>query len=387
MRIAIVCVAYNREDSLQRLLTSLEQASYPEPVTLIISIDKSNTDAVERMADRYQWPNGEKRAMKHEKNLGLRAHMLSLGKYLEEFDAIIVLEDDVTVATSFYYYAKACVEKYHDDSRIAGISLYSYATNYQTFMPFTPAKSQYDVYLMNCAMSWGQVWMKPQWESFREWYESHSDDFCLPHLPDSINRWPKSSWLKYHIRYCIEENKYFVYPYYSLSTNNADLGANFDKPDTTFQTNMPMSLITEFRLPDVDDIEVRYDGFYQPKFIGKYLGIREEDLCVDLFSGKPDCLYKRYLISNRQLPFATIKSYALQLRPIEMNIINQRSGDELWLYDTTVTAQPPIAPNRYLVYSYFYQHAFFKLRTMVGMKQILKIIKNTFATKVKHLKR
>ena len=383
MRIAIVCVAYNREDSLQRLLTSLEQASYPEPVTLIISIDKSNTDAVERMADRYQWPNGEKRVAKHEKNLGLRAHMLSLGKYLEEFDAIIVLEDDVTVATSFYYYAKACVEKYHDDSRFAGISLYSYTINYQTHLPFTPAKTQYDVYLMNCAMSWGQVWMKPGWESFREWYESHSDDFCLPHLPDSINRWPKSSWLKYHIRYCIEENKYFVYPYYSLSTNNADPGVNFDKPDTTFQTNMPMSLVTEFRLPDVDEIEVRYDGFYQPKFIGKHLGIAEEDLCVDLFSCKPDCLYKHYLLSNRQLPFATIKSYALQLRPIEMNIICQRPGDELWLYDTTVAAQPPKRPDRYLAYAYFYQKGFYKARTMIGWRRILSLLKKMVTDKVK----
>lgn len=387
MKTAVVAVAYNRTDSLGRLLSSLEKASYPESVTLIISIDKSDTDKVERMADSYHWPHGEKRVAKHEKNLGLRAHILSLGKYLDEFDAIIVLEDDVTVATSFYHYAKACVEKYYGDSRIAGISLYNFPISSYTFLPFMPAKSQHDVFLMNIAMSWGQVWMKPQWEAFAKWYESHNEDFCLPHLPGSINRWPKSSWLKYHIRYCIEENKYFVYPYYSFSTNNGDPGVNFDRAVTMFQTNMPLSLITDFRLPDVDEIEVRYDGFYQPKYIGKYLGIKEEELCVDLFSSKPDCLYKHYLLSNRQLPYAVKNSFALQLRPIEMNIICQRPGDELWLYDTTVAAQPPTAPNRYLVYSYFYQQAFFKIRTMIGMKQVLKLIKNSFVTKVKHPKR
>ena len=34
MKIAIVCVAYNRVDSLQRLFTSLEQTYYPEAATL-----------------------------------------------------------------------------------------------------------------------------------------------------------------------------------------------------------------------------------------------------------------------------------------------------------------------------------------------------------------
>ena len=55
MNIAIVCVAYNRTDSLKRLLTSLEQAYYATPATLIISIDKSNTDVVEQFADNYHW--------------------------------------------------------------------------------------------------------------------------------------------------------------------------------------------------------------------------------------------------------------------------------------------------------------------------------------------
>ena len=109
MKIAIIAVAYNRSDSLGRLLKSLERATYPESATLIISIDKSKTDAVEKMADGYHWPYGELRVVKHEKNLGLRAHMLSLGNYFQEYDALIVLEDDVTVATSFYYYAKACI--------------------------------------------------------------------------------------------------------------------------------------------------------------------------------------------------------------------------------------------------------------------------------------
>ncbi len=382
MKIAIIAVTYNRTDSLKRLLSSLEKAAYPEQVTLIISIDKSKTDEVERFADNYHWPHGNLSVVKHEKNLGLRTHMLSLGEHFKDYDALIVLEDDITVAPSFYYYTKACVEKYFGNCDIAGISLYSFPMNNYNYLPFSPAKSKYDVYFMNCAMSWGEVWMKPQWETFKKWYESHSDEFCLSHLPQSINRWPKSSWLKYHIRYCIEEDKYFVYPYYSLSTNNTDPGVNFDKGDTMFQANMLISLQTEFILPNCEQAEVRYDGFYQPKYLGKYLGINDKELCVDLFSEKPACLYRHYLLSNRPLPYRVMKSFALQLRPIEMNIIQRREGNELWLYDTTISSLPPKAPDRYLAYAYLYQKGFYKARTMLGFIRSLSLLKDLVISKL-----
>ena len=381
-RLAIVAVAYNRTTTLRRLLTSLEQADYPEEVTLIISIDKSDTDAVEQMAAGYHWPHGELQVVRHKENLGLRCHMLSLAEHFAAFDALIVLEDDVTVQQSFYLYSKACVEKYYGDEHIAGISLYSYTFNYQTSLPFQPAWAGQDVFLMSCAMSWGQVWMKPQWEAFSQWYGENSGDFCLPHLPSSINHWPKSSWLKYHIRYCIEQDKYFVYPYFSLSTNNADPGINFDRTDNIYQSVLAHALIRDFRLPASGDIEVRYDGFFQPKFLGRHIGVEEEDLCVNLFSEKPECLRRRYVLTDKLLPYKVVRSFALELRPIEMNIIQRREGNELWLYDTTVSAQPPAAPDRYLAFYYFYQRAFFKLRTMVGLKSLSAVVWKTLKKKL-----
>ncbi len=372
---AIISVAYNRPDCLQRQLASLEQAFFPEPATLIVSIDKSNTDAVERLAEAYHWPHGELRVARHEHNLGLRAHMLSLGRYFDEFDALIVLEDDVTVSPSFYAYAQACVAKYYADDRIAGISLYSFAANYQTYLPFMPAKSGYDVYLMNCAQSWGEVWMKPQWLAFMQWYETHAGAFSLEHLPACLNQWPESSWLKYHTRYCIEADKYFIYPYFSLSTNNADPGVNHKgAADTFFQADLLATLQLEFRLPDVDEAEIRYDGFLQPRFLGKHLGIAEEDLCVDLFAAKPACLFRRYVLSDRQLPFKAVRAFALQLRPVELNILCGREGSELWLYDTTQPARPPQAPDPYLAYAYFYQKGFYKARTMIGLRRSLALL-------------
>ena len=164
MKIAIVSVAFNRLLSITRLISSLQKADYEsDKVDLIISIDKSNTDVVESYADEVCWPYGEKIVVKHEKNLGLRAHIMSQGKHFQNYDALVILEDDIIVSPLFYHYTKQALTKYQNNKDIAGISLYAYYVNYQNNLPFEPIKSEYDTYFMQCAMSWGQVWMKNQW--------------------------------------------------------------------------------------------------------------------------------------------------------------------------------------------------------------------------------
>ena len=175
--IAIIAITYNRIDSLRRLLCSLENAFYSNyNPPLIISIDKSDTDDVFNFANSYHWPHGNKIIDYHTSNLGLKQHMLSLGKWFEEYDAIVVLEDDIVVSPNFFHYTRQCVNKYFTNSLIAGISLYSFEVNYQTGTPFQPVKNQYDIYLMSCAMSWGEVLMKNQWLKFYEWYQ-HNTNF------------------------------------------------------------------------------------------------------------------------------------------------------------------------------------------------------------------
>ena len=120
-KIALVVIAYNRVGSLKRLLKSLEKGYYngEENIPLIISVDKSNTDEVERFADEYVWDFGDKKVVKHQQNMGLKQHVLSQGRWLDEYDAIVVLEDDVVVAHDFWYYVRECVKKYQNGVSIA----------------------------------------------------------------------------------------------------------------------------------------------------------------------------------------------------------------------------------------------------------------------------
>lgn len=336
MEIAIVAVAYNRIDSLSRLLDSLDKAYYNNCApTLIVSVDKSKTDAVERFAEEYSWKHGEKIVDKHEKKLGLRAHMMSLGKWFDRFDAIVVLEDDIVVSPNFFTYTCQTVEKYHDRPEIAGISLYGFSVNYQTSMPFAPLKDEHDAYFMNCAMSWGEVWMRDSWQRFYDWYLNHQDFPVLPHLPYSICSWKQKSWLKYHTRYCIEENKYFVHPYVSLVTNYSDAGEH-SAGSTVFQVPFQCGEKKLFHLPEIDGKAVFYDGFFENKSIYDVINMNDKELCVDLQGEWRNRMKRRYWLTTEKADYKVVQSFGLNYRPIEMNVILKNPGEGIFLYDTTV---------------------------------------------------
>ena len=336
--IAIVAVTYNRLDSLRRLLLSLERADYnQESPTLIISIDKSSTDTIEKFADAYNWPFGILIVDKHDTNLGLRRHMLSLGKWFDRFDAIVVLEDDIVVSPGFYSYTRQCVEHYYANDRIAGISLYNFEVNYQTGTPFQPIHNGQDVFFMNCAMSWGEVWMKESWNKFYEWYKVNEDFAPSDYIPQRLFEFGPKSWLKYHTRYCIEQDLLFVYPYVSLSTNNGDAGTHNTTGSTQYQTNLLRGKIDSYRFPDSFNAAVIYDGFFENVSIYKSLGFSKESLCIDLYATSLNRQRKRYWLTPSIANYRIVKSYGISYRPIEVNVLVDNLGNDLFLYDTDVS--------------------------------------------------
>lgn len=340
---AIVAIGYNRPQSLKRLLYSLENAYYgTDKVPLIISIDNSGNDAVQKCAEAFHWSHGPKNVVTYPERQGLRKHILHCGDFLYENDAIAVFEDDVVAASGYYNYMKTAVEKYWDDKRIAGISFYNHLWNVHVDMPFEPAPSPYDTYFMQFAQSWGQVWLKNQWFDFKKWYEKNDTEFGLiKDVPTSVCNWPKSSWLKYHIRYCIEKNMYFVYPYIALSTCFSDAGEHWKVPDTHLQVPMLSGKKDEYRFPDFQDSDcVVYDAFFERRWLfGKLNGIDLSDASFNLYGYKESTEGKKYVISMKTLPYYAIASFGLSYRPHEQNVILSAQGNAIFLYDTYKSSQ------------------------------------------------
>lgn len=339
--IGIVVIGYNRSDSIMRLLNRLNDCYYfDDSVKLIVSLDNCGTTEVEESVREFLWNHGEKYVHTYPKRLGLRKHILTCGDFIDKYDldAIVVFEDDVYPSLGFFNYAKQTVEKYQTNQSIAGISLYGHKWNIHADLPFSPRNNgQYDTFFLKVAQSWGQIWMKEQWKEFIEWYHLHEEFAPSDDVPQIYSLWPKSSWLKYHNQYCIETGKYFVYPFKALSTCFADAGEHALNNSSLFQIEFEEDYGKHYRMPDLDDSACVYDAYFESEEL-KFILENElkDEVCIDLY-GKKIKKNGRYIVSTATLPYKKIKSFGLDLRPIEMNVICGIEGDAISIYDSSIS--------------------------------------------------
>ena len=330
----IVAIGYNRPDSMNRLLSALENADYlGRQVLLIVSIDNCGNNMVEEAAKAAPWTHGERIIRTFPQRQGLRDHILKCGSYMEgyDLDAIAVFEDDVVPSPVFFSYMVQCVACYSDNEDVAGISLYSHRINVNAKLPFQPQPSEYDVFWMQFAQSWGQIWLRKQWEAFADWYERENDHVFDPQrIPAFVCGWPKTSWLKYHIKYCVEKNKHFVYPYFSYATCFSAAGEHTSTTTSLLQVPMQTKVVNGLRLPERVTDGVVYDAFFEYDDHG--------EVCFDIYGKRVAYNGKSKVLSTKKLPYRVIGTYGLMLKPHEMNYLNDYPGEGLYLYDLAEAA-------------------------------------------------
>lgn len=334
MSIAIVAVGYNRPDSMQQLLKSIEEAHYEnDSVDLVVSIDKGNNQKeIVAVAEKVKWPYGEKVIRAFPERQGLRNHILQCGDLTEKYDAVVVLEDDLLVSKAYYKFVRSAIEYYGQEDCVAGISLYAYSANEFSFTPFIPAFNGYDTYLLQVAQSWGQCWTKKMWERFRAW--EYADAAELPlgeYMPKRIFNWGKTSWKKNYMAYLALNNLFFVYPYHSYSTNRSERGEHRNNTSNDFQVAL-VEQCSEWRFAPVDRA-VRYDVFYDRIGIEERLKYGDKRVCLDMYGLKNDFSGFDILISAKERPYHVIEEIGLVYRPIEQNCITREKGRGLYIYD------------------------------------------------------
>ena len=332
LKIPVVITAYNRVHSLQRILSSVAKAIYDSPVELIISIDKSDNHEVKRIAEEFNWPYGEKRIIAHKMSLGLREHIISCGDLVKSYDGIILLEDDLYVSPYFYEYIQDAAKFYRNDKTIAGISLYSHNFNETPYLPFTPLPDSFDVFFMQLPSSWGQCWTKNQWNFFRSWYiKNQHKEYRNKNwiIPEDIARWPESSWKKYFFFYMIDQNKFFVYPRTSLSSNFSDPGTHIITRKHIFQRPLQFHK-KQYKFVLLEDSDVVYDAFceFLPGRLNRLCKwLKDYDYEMDIYGVKPlEKITRPYLISSRPVN-NPLMSFDLSMKPAEMNIIESIEGN------------------------------------------------------------
>ncbi len=331
---AIVAIGYNRPDCLLRLLDSLNAAHISEQIPLIISLDNCGSDIVQKAICDFVWKHGGMRIVTHPRRLGLKNHILSVGDFTKEYENIIVFEDDLFVSPYFFGFVKQAVQAYGDDDRIAGIGLYNNSWEQNSGYAFEAVHDGSDAYFMQYACSWGQVWTRKKWELFLKWYEKNGEPFCCDEtVPPNVNRWNEKSWLKYHVKYCAQTQRFFVFPHISLTTNFSAVGSHNKVNDNAYQNAMLLGERT-WRLPALEDSHAKYNVYFENLELPKALGLAENEVCLDTYGKRKNSGGKRYWLTTAPAGYKVVKSFALELRPREANVLFDIPGEVIKLYDT-----------------------------------------------------
>jgi hypothetical protein len=333
MKPAIVVVTYNRPSNLKRLLNALENAHYEDDdIELIISIDYGGDSKVYEVADKAAWSHGNKTIKKYSTNQGLKNHILQCGDLSEKYGAVIIFEDDTFPSPYFYSYTKQALDKYKDNEKIFAISLYAQDFNGYANRTFAPIDNGYDAFISQIECSWGECFIGERWKKFRKWYEEHEK--CLEYnyeVPKVVYSWEQSR-CKFLLYYIVENNLYYLTPYKAFSTNFHSKGTHIKENTPTYQ--VPLAWGTrKYRFPEFDEA-VKYDAFFESVELKEYLEKQyKKKVCIDYFGVRDGFKGYDYALSSRVLPYKCIKSYGLEMRPVELNVYFDINGNDLYLYD------------------------------------------------------
>lgn len=373
-KIAIVAVGYNRLKAISRLLDSLNNAYYDiNDVPLVLSIDASGNQALYKYVKEFEWAYGPKYVNIQEKRLGLKNHIFQCMSLSQYFKGVIILEDDIFVSPYFYNYACQTMDKYGDDEHVAGIAFYRNEYDGYSNIPIVPYFNGQDVMAWKSICTWGEMLNERMWNQFSEWLSIWDEDFSKIDMNETIKGWSRA-WSKYFYAYIVSANKYFIFPYESLTTNFNDAGGEHGGGEAIVQVSL-MQGKRNYQLGGFGQL-VKYDAYGNNESIASWLNIDIKDLAVH-FNQCSRTIRTRFILTHLNLPYKIINSYALSMRPWELNVKYGIIGDDVYLYDRETCDPLQIAQCKYpfSVLMYFFGRYKKQFSPLFAIKNYYKILK------------
>ncbi|MEO9965940.1 MAG: hypothetical protein ABJF11_09140 [Reichenbachiella sp.] len=330
----IVINAYNRPDSLRRLLTSLKMATIPTESNLVFSLEFGAHPEVMTQVKNFEWKYGNKEIIQQEKKLGLIGHFLFCGGLTKKLGDIVYLEDDLFVGKSFYQYSQQVLTQYGDDENLAGFSLNALWFNGYLHMPFHPFDDGNGCFFLQVPWYQGQVYTAKQWSHFEQWYHQKmemGDDLLIHEM--FRNYTLQDDWFPIKTQYLIENKKYYAFPRVAHCVNFGDVGVHFQKTTNFFQTELSMASQLPQLIPFEESLAV-YDSFYEliPDRLKRLCPHFEHlDFELDLNGTKELSKIKSDYIISSVRPDEYERSFGLEMRPQELNLVYQIEGEHFYL--------------------------------------------------------
>lgn len=168
MEIATLLFTYNRSRHTKTVLDALSKNTrLPDKLFIFQDGLRNGGDTAEwqkvnDLIKNVNWCETER--IVSECNKGLASSIVSGINYVfENYEAVIVLEDDCVPAISFIDFMYQCFEKYWDNENVFSVGGYA--------SPVEMKKTSWDVYGYGRISSWGWGTWKDRWQNFEKDYE------------------------------------------------------------------------------------------------------------------------------------------------------------------------------------------------------------------------
>ncbi len=179
----IVLFVYNRPWHTRQTVEALQKNELAQESELFIFSDgpknKAAAEQVQEVRDYIHTINGFKRIsiIKRERNWGLADSIIDgVTQVVNQYDRVIVLEDDLTTSPFFLKYMNDALEKYKDDNAVMQISGYMFPVK---------IKIDDDALFFPFITTWGWGTWKRAWDTFDTSFsklEILKKDLCLKYV-------------------------------------------------------------------------------------------------------------------------------------------------------------------------------------------------------------
>ncbi|EMD39225.1 hypothetical protein CERSUDRAFT_93273 [Gelatoporia subvermispora B] len=280
-RIDISVITHKRPRSLDRLLSSLNNARYfGDRPDMRINIEQDADMDTMRAVEAFRWDVGHLFVHHRIVHGGLMPAVVE-SWYPHSNDSYgLILEDDVEVSPLFYAWTKMSILRYrygpqeNKSPQLFGISLYQQKHlelrpegrhRFNARDTFTAAglSDPSTPYLSQIPCSWGAVYFPEHWREFHTYLSLRLSELAWD-LEQTVvlavrsNKWRKS-WKKYFIELVYLRGYVMLYPNYegyaSLSTNHLEVGSHVkDVPKDVYMRKKKLFELPLLPLPAHEDV-------------------------------------------------------------------------------------------------------------------------------------
>lgn len=354
MRLLVAIITFNRPDSLSGLMHTVSGMRIPPDCTadMVISLDGGGDAGCAALMEAFAWPHGKLTLIHHPENLGLREHVLRTGNLVADYDALVMLEEDLLVSPALLEHVVHVVSQAGEWEDVFQFALYTPAIHEFYELPFTPVPLESETWYARVPCSWGQCWTRRQWQNFRAWLQANPSCPTLEKIQHPAAGWGPNSWKRHFFEYLLQKEGWVLYPRVSLTTNTGVPGVHFKKDARYFRVPLALSPQTSV-IPSPAVSESRYDEWFEP--LPDTLGLSIPDpaeLDVDLYGMKPAAALSKPRVLTRRTCAGNPSGFRDDLAPLELNVrleLTAPSGDAHLRIVPRAEIDPNLAPSDFFL--------------------------------------